>query len=55
MLEPIAEFLRAGAALADNDVVPWKTLVVYLLWAVYLFETYVALRQYRQYLSLIHI
>ena len=49
MLEPIAEFLRAGAALADNDAVPWKTLVVYLLWAVYLFETYVALRQYRQY------
>lgn len=33
----------------DTPAIPWKPLVLYLLWSVYLFETYLSLRQFRLY------
>lgn len=33
----------------DDPNIPWKQLVIYLLWATYAWETYVSLRQYRLY------
>ncbi|WFD01468.1 hypothetical protein MOBT1_000132 [Malassezia obtusa] len=41
--------LKGAAAHLDSPSIPWKQLVIGLLWAVYLFETYVSLRQLRLY------
>ncbi|WFD32226.1 Ste24 endopeptidase [Malassezia sp. CBS 17886] len=48
-LDTLAGALEDGAAWLDTPTIPWKRIVAGLLWAVYLFETLVALRQYRLY------
>ncbi|WFD43081.1 Ste24 endopeptidase [Malassezia psittaci] len=44
-----ADGIQKAAAYLDTPDIPWKQLVVYLLWGVYLFETYIAVRQLRLY------
>jgi len=36
-------------SVVDNESIPWKKLVLQLLVAVYVFETYVSIRQYQLY------
>lgn len=48
-LAQAASDLKGAAAHLDSPSIPWKQLVIGLLWAVYLFETYVSLRQLRLY------
>lgn len=49
MLAAIGELIRAAESYVDSPEIPWKRLIVTLLWSVYLFETYVAWRQYQLY------
>lgn len=44
-----ASEIKGAAAYLDTPTIPWKQLVICLLWGVYLFETYVAVRQLRLY------
>lgn len=48
-LDQAVSELKSGTAYLDSDGIPWKQLVITLLWAVYLFETFVSLRQLRLY------
>lgn len=41
--------IRSFFASLDDPAIPWKTLVLYLVLAVYSFETYLSLRQYKVY------
>lgn len=41
--------VRSAFSALDDDAIPWKTLVLYLILAVYAFETYLSLRQYKVY------
>ncbi|WFD22287.1 Ste24 endopeptidase [Malassezia equina] len=41
--------IHAAETYLDTDAIPWKRVVLALLWVVYLFETYVMMRQYRLY------
>lgn len=41
--------IHAAETYLDTDAIPWKRVVLTLLWAVYLFETYVMMRQYPLY------
>lgn len=45
----VAESVSALAMRVDSTAIPWKRIVTALLWAVYAFDTYVSLRQYRMY------
>lgn len=49
MIDHVAARVEQLSASLDSPSIPWKTIVTTLLWAVYGFETYVSLRQYRLY------
>lgn len=44
-----ASEIKSMAAYLDSSEIPWKRLVIGLLWVVYLFETYISIRQLRLY------
>lgn len=48
-LRRATDAIHAAETYLDTDAIPWKRVVLTLQWVVYLFETYVALRQYRLY------
>ncbi|EPQ30027.1 uncharacterized protein PFL1_02700 [Pseudozyma flocculosa PF-1] len=49
MLSALQAHISTLQQALDTPSIPWKPLTLYLLWGVYLFETYLSLRQYRLY------
>ncbi|CAO1636099.1 unnamed protein product [Sympodiomycopsis kandeliae] len=49
MLSYLSESIRTSFSSLDDESIPWKTIVLYLVLGVYAFETYLSIRQYRCY------